>query len=119
MVIRNFVLAAGTLRRPESLPFVRVSELGDISMDPEKLQERLQQAKARAQRWKGESTRLEGIQRGEDRRRQTRKKIWVGGWLLKAIAEDAMLRQKLLEHLRTVKFRKGEREMFVDLLGTE
>jgi len=88
-------------------------------MDRENLEARLHQARERAQKWQGERQRLEGIKRGDDRRRDTRKKIWAGGWLLNTIKDDAIIRQKFTEHLRTVKFRKGERELFADVLGEE
>ena len=61
--------------------------------------------------------RLDGIKRSEDRKRETRKKIWVGAWALNEIAKDPSLRAKLVAHLRTVNFRKGERELFEDLLN--
>ncbi len=86
-------------------------------MDRESLEERLRVARERAQQWKGESQKLEGIKRVSDRKRETRKKIWAGGWLLKAIKDDPIIRQKFAEHLRTVKFRKGERDMFADILA--
>ena len=85
-------------------------------MDRDDLEARLRQARERAQKWKGEHQRLEGIKRVSDRKRETRKKIWAGGWLLAAIKDDPILRQKLAEHLRTVKFRKGERDLFADVL---
>jgi hypothetical protein len=86
-------------------------------MDRETIEERLEKAKQRAQKWQGEHRRLEGIKRGETRRRDTRRKIWAGGWLLNVIKEDAGLREKFAAHLRTTKFRKGEAELFADLIG--
>lgn len=88
-------------------------------MDRENLEERLRMARERAQKWKGEHQRLEGIKRISDRKRETRKKIWAGGWLLSAIKDDPIIRRKFAEHLRTVKFRKGERDLFADLLGSD
>lgn len=88
-------------------------------MDRDQIEARLRHARERAQRWKGEHQRLEGIKRISDRRQDTRKKIWIGGWFLSAMKDDAIMRQKLAEHLRTVKFRKGERDLFADLLDDE
>jgi hypothetical protein len=117
MLIREFHHAANTLRRRSSIPFQRQSCRRMGAMDRESLEERLRQARDRAQKWKGEHQRLEGIKRISDRKQETRKKIWAGAWLLNAIKDDAIMRQKFAEHLRTVKFRKGERDLFADLLG--
>jgi len=86
-------------------------------MDRSVLEERMRIARERAAKWKGEEQRLDGIKRSEDRKRETRKKIWVGAWALNEIAKDPSLRAKLVAHLRTVNFRKGERELFEDLLN--
>jgi len=88
-------------------------------MDRESLEEKLRVARERAQRWRGEHQRLEGIKRVSDRKQETRKKIWAGGWLLNAVKDDAIIREKFAEHLRTVKFRKGERDLFRELLEQE
>jgi hypothetical protein len=118
MTIRDFMRAKRALRRAPSHPCQRLSGRSRIRlMDRESLEERLRAARERAQRWKGESERLEGIKRVSDRKRETRKKIWAGGWLLNVIKDDAIIRRKFTEHLRSVKFRKGEREMFSDVLG--
>ncbi len=86
-------------------------------MDRSALEERMRIAKERSAKWRGEEERLGGIKRSEDRKRETRKKIWVGAWALGEIARDPALRDKLIAHLRTVKFRRGERELFEDLLN--
>lgn len=39
--------------------------------------------------------------------------------MLKEIQSDAELREKLKAHLRTANFRKGERDLFADLLDDE
>jgi hypothetical protein len=85
-------------------------------MDRENLLERIRHAKERAQKFKGEHQRLEGRLKHVDRKRDARRKIWAGGWLLKAIQSDAELREKLKQHLRTANFRKGEQDLFADLL---
>src|SRR5262245_38259061 len=118
MMIRAFRNATSTLRRAPPTPCQRLSGRSRIRlMDRESLEERLRQARERAQKWTGESQRLEGIKRVSDRKRETRKKIWAGGWLLNAIKDDPIIRRKFAEHLRTVQFRKGERDMFADVLG--
>jgi hypothetical protein len=119
MLIREFHHAANTLRRAASLPSDRLSSRRISIMDREGLEARLRHARERAQRWKGEHQRLESIKRVSDRRQDTRKKIWAGGWLLNAIKDDPIMREKFAEHLRTVKFRKGERDLFADLLGND
>jgi hypothetical protein len=120
MMIRDFHHAATSLRRVSSLPISRSSPSDRIRlMDRDSLEARLRQARERAQRWKGEHQRLEGIKRISDRKQETRKKIWAGAWLLNTIKDDASIRQKFTEHLRTVKFRKGERDLFADLLGND
>jgi hypothetical protein len=81
------------------------------------LEERLAQAKERAQRWRGESQRLEGVQRMQARKDDTRRKIIAGDYFLKRIASDAGLREEFVRELRARKLRKGERELFADLLG--
>jgi hypothetical protein len=120
MMIRDFHHAATSLRRASVFPSDRSATSSRIRvMDNESLEARLRQARQRAQRWKGEHQRLEGIKRISDRKQETRKKIWAGAWLLNAIKDDASIRQKFTEHLRTVKFRKGERDLFADLLGND
>lgn len=81
------------------------------------IDERVAKIKERTQRLKGEQQHLEGIIRSIDRKQQTRRKIWVGGWLLNEIAKDEALRQRLVAHLRSAKFRQGERDLFDDLLN--
>ncbi len=86
-------------------------------MDRTSLEERVARAKQQAQRWKGEAQRLEGIQRVTDRKQETRRKIWIGAWTLREIEKDPALRAKLVAHLRTVKFRRGEKELFSEFLN--
>ena len=85
-------------------------------MDLKKLEERRQLAEQRVQQWQGEKTRLDGIKRGEERKQDTRRKIWVGGYFLNKMREDAALRQSFIEHLRTLKFRGNDRELFREFL---
>lgn len=85
-------------------------------MDRTELELKLEKAKERARKWQGEHRRLEGIKRGETRKRDTRRKIWIGAWTLNEMRENHELRQKFAAHIRTAKLRKGEAELFADLI---
>jgi hypothetical protein len=117
MTIRDFHHAANSFRRSVSAPSVVVRTSGTTLMDKPTIEERMRVAKERAQRWKGEAERLEGIKRSRERKEETRRKIWAGGWLLREIASDAALRARLVAHLQSAKLRRGERELFADLIN--
>lgn len=85
-------------------------------MNPTELQQKLGKAAERARKWKGEHRRLEGISRGETRKRDTRRKIWIGAWVLKEMRDNSALRQKFAEHIRTAKLRNGEAALFAEFI---
>jgi len=85
-------------------------------MERTELELKLEKAKERARKWQGEHRRLEGIKRGEHRKRDTRRKIWIGAWALNEMQKDLALREKFAAHLGTVKLRKGEADLFADFV---
>ena len=79
--------------------------------------ERLREARERVQRLTAERRRAGGIKSAMARKREARRRLLAGAWLLEAVEGDEVLRQRFAEHLKTARLRKSERELFADEFG--
>jgi hypothetical protein len=111
-----FRLAARALSSRRRRLYSVGSQRNGHPMKHRSLDERLAAAKNRAARWLGEVEHLEKVGFVIEKKRETRRKIWVGAWALNEMKKDRALLRKFVEHLRSAKLRKGEAELFEELL---